>query len=537
MLQIDFIHNRHLPLLSREAQKRLDQAWSDYTGLGLDILMEQAGIAVAAATRDHADKHKLKYSSCTVFIFGGSGNNGADAWVSARHLLTDGFNVICCDLSSGTSPQLEAVRRMQVSFVNTDELKNQTPPDIIIDGILGTGFKLDRGVASELSSVFNLIQDWQQRRSFVISIDIPSGIETDSGAMAEDHICADYTVTFVSPKIGLAAAPGCVCSGLITTVPLSMPADWVNKTLENMPLPRLIDLEMVRALRPLRPADGHKGTFGRALLIGGNEGMAGSIALAGQAAARAGAGLITLAVGRSAFLPVLSAFPEGLTHDIGECEDPLTSLKTFAANKQAVAAGPGLGRPEWLPDYIEYLLREISCLVLDADALNEISSDLDKYQMLLKSRSAAGLAPVVLTPHPGEFRRLAPDLTSLLEHDRQRAALAVAERFGAIVVLKGAATVIALPDGRIYINSSGNDGMAKGGSGDCLTGIITGLLAQGIEPESAAISAVYLHGLAGDLAAEKLGRTAILPQDLLLNIGKAWLKAGWLGDSRSEFSI
>lgn len=532
MLQIDSIHNRHLPLLSREAQTRLDKAWTDYTGLGIDILMEQAGMAVAAAARDYADKHKIEYRSCTVFVFGGSGNNGADAWVCARHLLTDGFNIFCCNLSEASSTQLDAVRLMQAPFINADILKNYGPPDIIIDGIMGTGFKLERGIDSKLSAVFNQIQEWKQRRSFVISIDIPSGIETDSGAMADSHICSDQTVTFVSPKIGLAAAPGCVCSGLITTVPLSMPNDWVIKTLDNMNLPRLIDLELVRSLRPIRPADGHKGTFGRALLIGGNEGMAGSIALAGQAAARSGAGLITLAVGKSAFLPVLSAFPEGLTHDIGECENPLTSLKSFAENKQAVAAGPGLGRPDWIADLIEYLLLETSYLVLDADALNEISSDLDKFQGILKNRAAAGLAPVVLTPHPGEFRKLAPDLTGLLEHDRQQAAGAMSRRFDSIVVLKGAATVVALPDGQIFINSSGNDGMAKGGSGDCLTGMITGLLAQGIEPAYAAICAVYLHGLAGDLAAEKLGRTAILPQDLLLNMGKAWLKAGWLGDSR-----
>jgi len=535
MLQIDSKHNWHLPLLSNQAQARLDKAWTDYTGLGIDILMEQAGMAIAAAARDYADKHKLKYKGSTVIVFGGSGNNGADAWVSARHLLTDGFNIICCDLSSRNCPQLEAVKRMQASFVSADELKNYPPPDIIIDGILGTGFKLDRGIDSKLSAVFNQIKDWQQSRSFVISIDIPSGVETDSGAMAEDHICSDQTVTFVSPKIGLAAAPGCVCSGLITTVPLSMPADWVIDNLQDLQLPRLIDLELVRSLRPIRPADGHKGTFGRALLVGGNEGMAGSIALAGQAAARAGAGLITLAVGRSAFLPVLSAFPEGLTHDIGECEDPLASLKFFAGNKQAVAAGPGLGRPYWLAEYVEFLLKEIGCLVLDADALNEISSNLEKYQELLLNRKKVGLSPAVLTPHPGEFRRLAPDLTDILEHDRQAAARSMAERFDSIVVLKGAATVIALPDGQIFINSSGNDGMAKGGSGDCLTGMITGLLAQGIEPAHATISAVYLHGLAGDLAAEKLGRTAILPQDLLLNIGKAWLKAGWLGDSRFDF--
>lgn len=541
MLNIKYESKNLLPLLDNAAQHYLDQNWIELTGLSMEILVEQAGIAVADTVLKTLVENNVPIDTDThILVVGGKGNNGSDAWVCARHLIARGLKVTCLDacLSADNRKndvQIEALRKLGAVFVDLEDVGEMTIPELIVDGIMGTGFRSARGLSKEYELLFHQVRKWQLMKSYVVSIDIPSGVDANDGSIVNPCVHADKTVSFVAPKLGIIAAPGCTCAGGIEVVPLCMSPDWLKTILDqyqsqiNKKLPVAINSDLIKQFRPYRPEDGHKGIFGRALLVGGSAGMVGAIALAGQAAARAGAGLITLAVSHAAFLPVLSAFPEGLTHDIDECENAFSCLKVLVDNKQVIAIGPGLGDPEWLPKFLELLIENAVQLVIDADALNKIAEDADRFLPLFLARHNRRLNAPVMTPHPGEFRRLAPELTHLLEQDRQQAALALARKYSSIVVLKGAATVVAHPDGRIYINTTGNDGMAKGGSGDCLTGIITGLLAQGMSPDKAAVSGVYLHGLAGDLAAEKIGQSNYLPQDLLVQMGRAWVNAGWLG--------
>jgi NAD(P)H-hydrate epimerase len=536
MLDMETTSENNMITIDSKAQKMLDQNWTKLTGLPLLVLMEQAAAAVSSVClRIIASKSGQRPDiKPAVLVLGGKGNNGGDAWACARQLKAHGINVSCCsampadDAYSNAAKQLEALQKLEIPLLQSDSLQSLKRPDVIVDGLLGSGFRAARGMPDYLVNICRIMNDWRRQGSVIVSIDIPSGVDADNGSISTCAIDADCTVTFSACKTGLAAAPGSLRAGRIIIEPLSMPSDWIMNTLAGQKLPRLLTAGMIRDWRPKRPADGHKGTFGKALLICGGSGMAGAAGLAGQAAARSGAGLVYMAVAKDSYEAVLSGFPEGLTRFVDFDSEDCRELKELSADKNVVAIGPGLGLPGWIEPYLTWLLHQMPRLILDADALNEISRKPEIYTDLLTGRIQNQFEWPVLTPHPGEFVRLAPDLASLLAVDRQNAALQLSERFNCIVVLKGASTVVAMPDGRCFINTSGNDGMAKGGSGDCLTGLIAGLAAQGLTMGKAACAGVYLHGLAGDLAAGKLGKTAMLSTDLLAELGNAWRRAGWL---------
>ena len=299
-----------------------------------------------------------------------------------------------------------------------------------------------------------------------------------------------------------------------------MPADFVENKLAKIILPRLITVELLRSWSLQRPPDGHKGSFGRAALVGGSAGMAGAMALAGEAVGRMGTGLTYLYVAADIRADLLQVLPDALISPLPQSFQGQDAA--MLAGKQAYGIGPGAGRGLWLDAALTYLIEQAPALVIDADALNALSRQRIQWQQILLTRTGKpGLQPAILTPHPGEFIRLAPDLADILQHDRQTAAIQLAARTGCVVILKGAATVVAEPQGRSWINPTGHEGMGKGGSGDILTGMLTGLLAQGMPAIPAAISAVYLHGLAADLAAEDWGQRALLPHDLLRFIPQA----------------
>ena len=544
MLDIEFPQKKTLITIDSGAQRLLDQSWTEITGLSLLTLMEQAAMSVTAAClRVIAGlTRKCPGDLPDILVLGGKGNNGGDAWACARQLHAHGYNVSCCEALSSdggdgdAGKQLKALRKLGITWRDADKLCDDTRPDLVVDGMLGSGFRAARGVPDSVGKICRILDGWRREGTTVVSIDLPSGVDADNGAISTDAVTADYTVTFAACKTGLAAAPGSSHAGHIIIEPLSMTADWIIKTLSGQQLPWLLTSDTIRNWRPERPSDGHKGTFGRVLLIGGGKGMAGAARLAGQAAARSGAGLVYMCVDSDSYAAVLPEFPEGLIKPVDFDNDEFDQLKTLSADKQVIAVGPGLGSPGWLTNYLAWLLKEKPRLILDADALNEISRNPDLHAGYLKSRSQNKLECPVLTPHPGEFARLAPDLAPLLKTDRQTAALRLATRLNCIIVLKGASTVVAMPDGQSFINTSGNDGMAKGGSGDCLTGIIAGIAAQGLTMEKAACAGVFLHGLAGDLAAKRVGRTAMLSTDLLSDLGSAWQMAGWLPEIKTNLS-
>lgn len=537
-----------MQLIGRNEQQAIDRLWQERTGLPLLILMEAAAAAVCRSCQQLLDAAGCP--SGPVLILAGRGQNGGDALACARQLAASGVRVICREIFPGADlpPEAAANRRaalamgMELGMLREGDFGRLTAGCLIVDGIFGTGFRSGRSLPPEVLAVSAQIASARAEGVQVVAIDVPSGLDADSGTIAEGTIQPDRTVTFVRPKVGLAAAPGRFLAGEIVVDNIGVPSPWVSEAIDMVrqvsgrPFYDQLDMAMIMSSLPKRPPESHKGMFGKVLLLGGSVGMPGAIALAAEAAARSGAGLLTLGVPASIGALILAARPECLLTLLPEPDaDGGTAgveaqarlevvVQNLIAGQPAVAAGPGSGKSLWLSWTLPLLIRSVSRLILDADALNLIADDTACYFPLLQARPAAGLPPVILTPHPGEFRRLAPDIS--LE-DRQQAARQLAERSGCVVLLKGASTVIAGPDNRVLINPTGNDGLARGGSGDILSGLIAGLLAQGLNPLQAAACGAYLHGLAADLAAVRLSRRAMLPRDVIESLGAAFRKVGW----------
>ena len=519
-------------LIRSAEQAALDRAWQAQTGLPLILLMEAAAGAVAGLCRRLAAEQAVE--SLPVLVLCGRGQNGGDAYACARMLASAGWPVVCRELFPDAGLPDEAAAN-RTALVNLG-FKLSAPQEadftglhggLIIDGIFGTGFKVDRGVPELFRSVSQWTAAARVSGNRIVAIDIPSGLDSNSGQMVDCAIRADWTATFVLPKIGLCTAPGCFLSDRLLVDPIGMGDDFVASVLQQQALDPVsrIDAAAVRPWCPARPPDGHKGLFGRLLVAGGSDTMPGALALAAEAAARSGIGLLQLALPRIIRSALLAACPEALQLPIDQDEHGFAEVLSALDAADAVVLGPGLGHPGWLPQLLERAILQACHLLIDADAINEISRHPEHYGSLLhKRRLDRQLDAPIMTPHPGEFRRLAPDLDL---QDRRQAACTLAKRLDCLIILKGAATIIAEPDGTSWINSTGQDGLARGGSGDVLSGLIGGLLAQGLTTRQAACAGVYFHGLAADLAAKKKGRRAMLPRDVLDCLGSAWRQAGW----------
>ena len=530
-------------IIGQYEQQVIDRLWQQRTGLPLLLLMESAAMAAANICMDLLAGN---YSGDrTILVLAGKGNNGGDAFACARLLAAAGYRVFCREVFPGAElpPEVSANRRALAGFgletgpCRPEDIDQLAEGSVIVDGIFGTGYRAERPLPEVVRQISGRIRAARGRGVKVLAIDVPSGLDADRGQISADAIQADVTVTFIQNKIGLCAAPGRFIAGRVIVAGIGIPSDWTNQVLEaglsdGRPDIRLIEASDVRSIRPYRAADSHKGLFGRVLVAGGASGMPGAVLLAAEAAARSGAGLLSVAVPEAIGSLILAARPEGLLLTIRESDSNCpedTGQNDQAPGKllavqTAVAIGMGAGRANWLTAWLPACIAEASGLLLDADALNLIAEQPEYYFQLLDNRRQKKLPPAIITPHPGEFRRLAPEIPLT---DRQAAARNLADRCGAIVVLKGAATVVAVPEGPVWINPTGNDGLAKGGSGDVLAGLIAGLLSQGLLAENAAIAGVYLHGLAADLAAGRLGRRSLLAGDVLAAIGEAFAAAGW----------
>ena len=539
-------------LMTRNEQRARDKAWTESTGLLLSVLMEQAAQAITyfvldlIMSRDAAadlrtgispdlcplDSQRISAPKQILFLVG-AGQNGGDAWASARQLLPYGHDVMVADLSGGRDLPPEAAANklafesLQGKIISASDLGQlAVAPDFIIDAIFGTGFQ-NRPLSRDLASSFKLINKMAAKAQAVIAIDIPSGVDCDTGAAITEAIQADYTVSFGRPKVGLYSAPGCKLAGKVITAPISMPEYWQEQKLTKVyersrVLHIAITDEWLQIRKIERRQDDHKGSFGRGLILGGSSGMAGAVILAARAMMEAGSGYTYVRSSPDILPLVANSLPSALSAEINPDTDPLELLRQI----DAVAIGPGSGKSSWL-QLLPSLLYEAPQIVVDADALNYLSA-LKSWSELTQKRVESGLPPAVLTPHPGEFVRLAPELAERLSSDRAGAALALARKSGCVVVLKGFATVTALPTGICFYNTSGNNGLGKAGSGDVLTGLICSLLAQGYPPEVAAPAGVYLHGLASDLAYSALGTTrSITPELLLTYLSDSFRRVGW----------
>lgn len=506
-------------LVNAQEMRELDRQTIEELGIPSIVLMEVAGRAVAQEVK------RRRKAGSSVTVLAGHGNNGGDGLVAARHLAEAGYKTniwLIGDterMGAETRCFWQICERLSIPtriFRTAEEIALQRDlerTEVVIDSLLGTGLRGE--VRSPMRQVIRLVNS--ANVPLVVAVDVPSGVNTDNGAIMAEAVRAHSTVTFAFPKWCHYLAPAAELAGECIVadigIPQSLAANYPIKS-------RVTDRTYwSRFLNP-RPAFSHKGSFGHVLVIGGTRGMSGAPALSARAALKAGSGLVTTAVPRGIQSVVAGYMAEGLTLGIGTKDDETWDADTALTiaervnHYDAIAVGPGMGRFQGDVKWLQMLLSAAQKpLVLDADALNILAADL---------RLLDGChVPVVLTPHPGEMSRLLQREVPDIEGDRSKVALELAQKTGAVVVLKGRYTVTALPDGRQFVNTTGTPAMAKGGSGDVLTGIVASNIAQGFSLDIAVPFAVGLHGYAGELAAEGDSEFSVLATDIVQYIGPA----------------
>jgi NAD(P)H-hydrate epimerase len=485
------------------------------------MLMERAGAGIVAQL---AARYGI-LARRRVAVVCGKGNNGGDGFVVARLLRKAGARVQIFMLASASELSRDAkvmyrryLRTAKASSVTrvTDAARlagDLNSHDLVVDAILGTG------LSSPASGLYQATIDAINSAGRpAIAVDLPSGLHADTGAVLGSAVKADLTVTLALPKLGLYIGAGIDCAGLIRVVDIGIPPSYIDALDSRL---YLLTSGSVAATLPIRRPSAHKGTFGHAGIIAGSAGKTGAAAMAALAALRVGTGLVTVAVPSSVNDVLEAKLLEAMTTPMPETKartfarSGLDRLQAFVNARTAAAIGPGLTTHPETVELVQELIKRIErpC-VLDADALNALAG---KPALLTECK-----IPPILTPHPGEMARLETEATAQsVNADRLGIATRFARERGVYVILKGARTVIARPDGTAAICPTGNSGMATGGTGDALTGIVVGLLAQGLSAWDAACSGVYLHGLAGDLAAHKQGQAGMVAGDLIAEIPHA----------------
>ncbi|MEY4704466.1 MAG: Bifunctional NAD(P)H-hydrate repair enzyme Nnr [Nitrospirota bacterium] len=482
------------------------------------VLMERAGEGLVRHLEEHCGPARGK----TITILCGKGNNGGDGLVVARLLHRQRAKVqvlllaAITDLSRETATMYRrfvqvAGRAKVVRFRSADQARPLlVSSDILIDALLGTGLSSD--VTGAYREAIELINSAGKP---VVAVDLPSGLHADSGAIMGRAIRATLTVTFGLPKLGLYVGAGIDQAGTIRIVDIGIPPAYADD-IESRTL--LLTSDSAFKALPERQLSAHKGTFGHAGIIAGSVGKTGAAALAARAALRIGAGLVTVATPSSVNDVLETKLLEAMTMPLPETKartlarSGLDRILTFIQARTAIAIGPGLSTHHETVELVQSLMKHLDRpSVLDADALNALAG---RASLLTECKT-----PPILTPHPGEMARLEVDATAQsVNADRIGTARRFARERGAFVVLKGARTVIARPDGLVAICPTGNPGMATAGTGDVLTGMIVGLLAQGVPAWEAACAAAYFHGSAGDLAAQQIGQAGMLASDLIAQI-------------------
>lgn len=479
------------------------------------VLMENAGRACAEALATEF----ASAAGAPLLVVAGKGNNGGDGYVIARLLADRGWRVTTLVLAPREDVGGDAAVMLniliscgaRVEFVVDEGQLRQVftavRPALIVDAIFGTGLQADvRGLAATAIDLINAAD------AAVLAVDIASGVDASTGRICGRAVQADLTVTFDHPKIGHASQPGAGCSAALAVVDIGIPR--CNRPADPSARVEMIDQAAAQALLPERPTGGHKGRFGHLLVVAGSPGKTGAAALAGDAAVRSGCGLVTVAVPASLHSILEVKLTEAMTVPLADQDGLLTAaagsaIATLAQATTALAVGPGLGQSDGLRQLLRRLPGTVKGpLIIDADGLNLLQGQLD----CLAARPGD---PVILTPHPGEMARLTGLPVADIEADRFCIARDFARTHGVILLLKGACTLIAAPDGRVNINSSGNSGLASGGSGDVLTGLIGGLLAQGMTPFAAASLAAWLHGRAAEQIAGQRGAAGMTASDLI----------------------
>ena len=483
-------------ILSSKGMKNAEKT-ADDRGISYFSLMKNAGNAAADFMIS-----KEELSRKRVVILAGNGNNGGDGFVLANRLFAEGAEVTVA-LFSGL-PKTDCAKRAYaemsegVRVAEAKELLKQTEADIVIDGIFGTGFRGDLGETER-----EILSHIKKLNAKVYAVDLPSGVECDSGRVSEGTLAADCTLTFAALKYCHLLPPSNALCGETVVLDIGISEDILKENCDNI-------TSVPPAVFEKRDKNSHKGSFGTTLAVVGSYGMAGAAVISGKAAIKSGVGIVKLASAKENYTALAVSCPEAIQIPLsGDDTDGETLLSALDGAK-SLLIGCGMGQSERTAENISLLLENTTLpTLLDADGINNIAS---RISILKKVK-----APLVLTPHPGEMARLTGKTVAEIEADRFGIAKSFAEEFGVWLCLKGANTVIAAPDGRLFVNLTGNPGMAKGGSGDMLAGLMAGLLAYN-EPEKAILSAVWLHSLAGDKARDRFGERSMTVSDMLAEL-------------------
>ncbi len=508
-----------LKVLTSQQMQNLDRKTIDECGIPGIVLMENAGRGAVHVMASHFPR----LSSMRVAILCGRGNNGGDGFVIARCLMARGGTGRAYLLSKKERLKGDAKTNLDIflrSGATVQEIPNSerfealkeeiASHDLFVDAMFGTGLN------SKVSGLYAEVIDYLNRSGRpIVAVDIPSGLDANTGKPLGTCIKATVTATFGLPKLGLVIHPGLAYVGKLEVVDIGIPCTLVVEEGINN---HLIEEDEIREILDcLRPPESHKGDYGHLLAIAGSVGKTGAAAMACESAMRVGAGLVTLGIPES-LNPIMEAkLTETMTHPLPETTPPALSLDAFepilslAKGKSAVIMGPGISTTPETMALVLKVVRSLSLpMVIDADGIAALSTD---RGTLRKTKG-----PIMLTPHPGEMARLLETSPRQVQENRIDVAREVAIDFGCHVILKGARSVISTPSGEVFINPTGNPGMASGGMGDILTGMIGGFVCQGLGFTDAARAATYIHGLAGDLAASKKGQRSLIATDLMEHI-------------------
>jgi hydroxyethylthiazole kinase-like uncharacterized protein yjeF len=504
-----------MKILTALEMREVDRAAIEEIGIPGAVLMENAGLRIVRALKGRFPKPEDE----TIVIVAGKGNNGGDGLVVARHLFNSGAAPEVLLLAAKEEVKGEAAVNLAVVLkLGIPVTEIRTPAEwkkarvkvfhatVLIDALFGTG------LLKPLDGLFALaVEDMNTSAAFKVAVDVPSGLSSDTFEMIGPCVKADLTVALAAPKIAHIFPPAAECIGDLVVAPIGIPPFLFDEPELKL---ELVEGKTVLPFFKKRPKDTHKGSYGHLLIFAGSQGKTGAAALAGKAALRTGAGLVTVATARSALPMVARSMAELMTEPLAEtagrtiAREALPRALELVAGKSAVLLGPGLSTNPSTAEFVLGLLPKLKVTaVIDADGLNIIAAKTD----ILRRLSASA----VLTPHPGEFARLlGRSAAEVLKH-RLELVPEFAVKYGVTVVLKGYRTLIAVPDGRVFINPTGNPGMATGGTGDVLAGIIAAQVIQEKDFLGAIVSAVFAHGLAGDIAAEKLGEKSLTAGDLI----------------------
>jgi ADP-dependent NAD(P)H-hydrate dehydratase / NAD(P)H-hydrate epimerase len=510
-----------MKVVTAAEMQEIDRRASSEFGIPSLLLMENAGLQ-ASWQIERSFPHSL---SSPVSILCGKGNNGGDGFVIGRHLLNRGREVHIFlvgrkeEVKGDGGVNLQILERMGVFIREIQGLADLQrdlgilkESGLLVDALLGTGAVPPvRGLIAEIICLVNGL------KKPIVAVDLPSGLGADESHPRNECIQADLTVTFGLPKRSLILYPSAGFAGELRVVDIGIPRPLLEDSEIRL---NLIEPEEIARALPLRRRDAHKGSFGHVLVVAGSAGKSGAGAMASQAALRIGAGLVTLALPSSLNDAMEAKLDEVMTEPLPETEERTISVSALEKvlevmeGKNCLALGPGLSVHPQTREFVRRLIPQVRIpMVVDADGINALSSSLETLSQLKGA--------LVLTPHPGELSRLLSVSTEEVQRNRVSIAQKFSSGFRVFLVLKGKGTLVSDPEGDAFINPTGNPGMATGGSGDILTGMLAGMIATGIELPLSLKAGVYLHGLAGDLAAQKWGEEPMIASDILTEIPEA----------------